>query len=139
MEKDRENRITSNCASCAFLYRDGNECVCVSKDVCRGMSAFLDKDQEREKQKGMISQKNVLFWAFKDEVEKGLEGIERKSALSCKKVLTFDEMALYMGVSKSYLYKMTSNKEIPHYKPMGKLVFFDREEVEKWLCTHKVE
>ena len=59
--------------------------------------------------------------------------------LNLKKVLTMDELAQYTGLSKSYLYKLTSQKVIPHYKPNGKLVFFEREEVEKWLLSAKVE
>ena len=59
--------------------------------------------------------------------------------LCSKKVLTLDEVAQYTGLSKSCLYKMTSQKVIPHYKPNGKLVFFDREEVERWLLGEKIE
>ena len=59
--------------------------------------------------------------------------------LCSKKVLTLDEVAQYTGLSKSCLYKMTSQKVIPHYKPNGKMVFFDREEVERWLLGEKIE
>lgn len=56
-----------------------------------------------------------------------------------KMVLTFDETARYMGISKSYLYKLTMRKEIPHYKPMGKMCYFNRLELEAWLQSNKVE
>ncbi|MBR6541010.1 MAG: helix-turn-helix domain-containing protein [Bacteroidales bacterium] len=55
-----------------------------------------------------------------------------------KEVLTSDETAKYMGVSKSYLYKLTMNKIIPHYKPTGKVVYFNRLEVEQWLQSNRV-
>ena len=55
-----------------------------------------------------------------------------------KDVLTSDEAAAYMGVSKSYLYKLTMERKIPHYKPMGKMVYFSRQELEQWLLTNKV-
>lgn len=55
-----------------------------------------------------------------------------------KEVLTSDEAASYMGVSKSYLYKLTMRREIPHYKPTGKIVFFNRSELEEWLQRNKV-
>ena len=42
-----------------------------------------------------------------------------------KEVLTSDEAAEYMGISKSYLYKLTMRKQIPHYKPMGKMCYFN--------------
>ncbi len=55
-----------------------------------------------------------------------------------KEILTSDEAAQYMGVSKSYLYKLTMNKAIPHYKPMGKICYFKRTELEAWLQTNRV-
>ncbi|MEI6555065.1 MAG: helix-turn-helix domain-containing protein [Paludibacter sp.] len=56
-----------------------------------------------------------------------------------KKVLTFSEGCEYAGISHSCMYKMTSQKVIPHYKPAGKLIFFEREELEKWLLSVKVK
>lgn len=55
-----------------------------------------------------------------------------------KEVLTSDEAARYMGVSKSYLYKLTMRRQIPHYKPMGKMCYFKRAELEQWLQTNRV-
>ncbi len=40
---------------------------------------------------------------------------------------------MYIGVSESMLYKLTSSKEIPHYKPRGKMVYFAKEELDEWL------
>ena len=56
-----------------------------------------------------------------------------------KKVLTFGEAVEYMGISKSCLYKLTSQKLIPHYKPNGKMIFFDREEVENYLLSIRIK
>ncbi len=58
--------------------------------------------------------------------------------LKAKNVLTFEETATYMGVSKSHLYKLTMSRSIPHYKPRGKMVYFDREELEEWLRQNRV-
>lgn len=59
--------------------------------------------------------------------------------LSQKNVLTFDEGATYMGVSKSHLYKLTmAGSTIPHYKPRGKMIYFDRAELEKWLLQNRI-
>ena len=55
-----------------------------------------------------------------------------------KEVLTSDEAAKYMGVSKSYLYKLTMRQQIPHYKPMGKMCYFNRLELEQWLQSNRV-
>ena len=56
-----------------------------------------------------------------------------------KKVLTFNEAVEYTGISKSYLYKMTSQKIIPHYKPNGKLIFFDKDELDSFLLSVRIK
>lgn len=61
------------------------------------------------------------------------------STIFCTKaMLTSDEAAAYLGISKSYLYKLTNRKEIPFYKPMGKVVYFDRVELEEWIRNNRV-
>ena len=55
-----------------------------------------------------------------------------------KEVLTSEEATKYMGISKSYLYKLTMRQEIPHYKPKGKMVYFNRRELEQWLQSNRV-
>jgi excisionase family DNA binding protein len=57
--------------------------------------------------------------------------------LSQKNVLTFSEAARYTGFSKSYLYKLTHLQKIPCSKPAGKMLFFDRAEIEKWLLNNQ--
>lgn len=55
------------------------------------------------------------------------------SIYTTKKVFTFQEACQYVGVSESLLYKLTSNKEIPHYKPRGKMLYFAKDELDEWL------
>lgn len=43
---------------------------------------------------------------------------------------------MYIGVSESLLYKLTSGKEIPHYKPRGKMIYFAKEELDEWLMQN---
>lgn len=57
--------------------------------------------------------------------------------LSQKSVLTLDEACLYTGLSKSYLYKKTRTHEIPFSKPTGKLIYFDINELNKWLLSNR--
>ena len=72
------------------------------------------------------------------EEKKTVEDLITANIIVCtKEVLTSDEAALYMGVSKSYLYKLTMRKEIPHYKPMGKMCYFNRLELETWLQQNR--
>ncbi len=57
--------------------------------------------------------------------------------LSQKTVLNFDEVAVYTGLSKSHLYKLTSTGGIPCYKPTGKHIRFDKAEIDRWLLQNK--
>ncbi|SHJ88204.1 transcriptional regulator, AlpA family [Arenibacter nanhaiticus] len=65
-----------------------------------------------------------------------LDRIERL-LMSQKRVLNFDEVCDYTGISKSYMYKLTSQNKIPHSKPNGKVIFFDKEELDNWLLLNK--
>lgn len=55
-----------------------------------------------------------------------------------KAVLTSDEAARYLGITKSCLYKMTMSRALPFYKPGGKLCYFDRAELENWLRSNRI-
>jgi excisionase family DNA binding protein len=58
---------------------------------------------------------------------------------SNKAVLTVDEFVAYSGIKKSQVYKLTSQRRIPHYKPPGsKRVFFRKREVQQWLLNNPV-
>lgn len=67
-----------------------------------------------------------------------IENAVKMAGLAGKDVLTFEEAATYTGLSKSYLYKLTCAKKIPFYKPSGKLVFFERKELETWLRSNRI-
>lgn len=60
------------------------------------------------------------------------------SLLAAKNVLTLEDAILLTGMSKSYLYKLTCKQEIPHYKPNGKQIYFDRKELEDWMKRNRV-
>lgn len=59
-------------------------------------------------------------------------------AITQKRVLTTDETARFLGMSKSSLYKLMMRREIPFSKPNGKLCFFSRQELENWLMRNRV-
>ena len=67
-------------------------------------------------------------------IDKLIERIEEleKMVKQTKTVLGFDEACKYIGVSESLLYKLTAAKEVPHYKPRGKMLYFNREEIDKF-------
>lgn len=74
-----------------------------------------------------------------EDVKNQLDRIERNTLLASKKVLTIEDVVALTGLSRSYLYKLTSCHKIPHYRPRGKQLYFDREEVENWLKRNRVE
>ena len=51
----------------------------------------------------------------------------------CREMLTVEEAAEYIGVSKSQIYLMTSNREITHFKPRGKFIYIERKELDDVL------
>ena len=67
-----------------------------------------------------------------------LERIER-GVMMQKNVLTFEEAVMFTGLAKSYLYKLTAGGKIPYYKPSGKLIYFDRSELERWMLRNPVK
>lgn len=57
-----------------------------------------------------------------------------------KEILNLNELCGYTGYEKSYIYKLTSKRKIPHYKtPGGKSIFFKREEINDWLTQIKIK
>lgn len=67
-----------------------------------------------------------------------LERIE-KLLLSNKKVLNIEEASEYTGYKPSYLYKLSSAKKIPHSKPNGGLIFFNKEKLDNWLLRKEIK
>uniref|UniRef100_UPI0040260775 excisionase family DNA-binding protein n=1 Tax=Bacteroides cellulosilyticus TaxID=246787 RepID=UPI0040260775 len=53
-------------------------------------------------------------------------------------LLTTQEAADYIGLKVSYLHKLMMKRVIPFYKPNGKLCFFDRDDLDKWLTRVRV-
>lgn len=58
--------------------------------------------------------------------------------LHSKNVLSFEEASHFLNLSKSYLYKLTSGNLIPHYKPQGKMLYFEKTELEAWLRQNPI-
>lgn len=54
-------------------------------------------------------------------------------------VLNFEQACEFTGLSKSYMYRLTSTRQIPHFKPRAKLIYFERSELTRWLLQNRVE
>lgn len=70
-------------------------------------------------------------------IEQRLERIEQLATLGAKDVLGVADAAIYCGLSSSTIYKLTSAREIPHYKRFGKL-YFNKLELKDWLLSDRV-
>lgn len=70
-------------------------------------------------------------------INERLDKIEQLAIISAKQVLNIDEVVLLSGLSKGYLYKLTSNQQIPHYKHKSRHIYFKKTEIEEWLTNNK--
>ena len=55
-----------------------------------------------------------------------------------RELIRLEEACLFMGISKSQMYKLTSSKKIKHYKPNGKVIYFKIEDLVKFIETSEV-
>ena len=66
-----------------------------------------------------------------------IEAMLSEQNLLTKEILTFNEAVKYLDVSHSHLYKLTSLAIIPFYKPNGKKLYFNTNELDKWLLSKR--
>ena len=64
-------------------------------------------------------------------------GIMENLLRDAKQVLTLEEAALFMGISKSSLYKMTHKHELPFFRPNGKIIYFEKSELLDWMRQNR--
>ena len=72
-----------------------------------------------------------------NDIKQVAEIISENLSVYHKEMLTSDELCRYLNIEKRYLYKLTSKNEIPYYKPLGKLCFFKRTEIDEWLQQNR--
>lgn len=66
-----------------------------------------------------------------------LDRIESLTLIGAKNILDLDEAVLFTGFSKGHLYRLTSEKRIPHFKKSRKL-YFKKTELENWMLEQKI-
>ena len=74
----------------------------------------------------------------KKSIEQRIEELANLVYLN-KNVLSFEEACKFTNLSKSYLYKLTSTQQIPHYKPHGKMIYFEKYALEAWRRQNPVK
>jgi excisionase family DNA binding protein len=55
-----------------------------------------------------------------------------------KEILNLQEASAYLNISGSTIYKRTSQGNIPHYKPNGKLILFKKEDLDEWIEARRI-
>lgn len=71
------------------------------------------------------------------ELTERLDRLESLLLAGTKEVLTLDECSIFTGYSKNHLYRLTSQRAIPFYKPMGGTIYFRKSEIENWLLQNR--
>lgn len=70
-------------------------------------------------------------------INQRLSRLEELAIIAGKSILDLDETVIYTGFSKGYLYRMTSERQIPHYKKNRKL-YFKKAELDAWMLDSKI-
>jgi excisionase family DNA binding protein len=51
--------------------------------------------------------------------------------------LTFAEACIYLGVSRSHLYKLTCRQKISHFKPNNKKLYFLKSDLNNYMLRNR--
>lgn len=73
--------------------------------------------------------KHSLLGAIRD-----LKNEQRMS----RTIFNVEDLSNYTGLTRAYIYKLTSARIIPHYKPLNKTLFFKKSEIDEWLLMNPI-
>ncbi|WP_202923350.1 helix-turn-helix domain-containing protein [Pontibacter pudoricolor] len=62
-----------------------------------------------------------------------IEQLLLQQNVTAKQVLSFKEACAYMGISASFMYKLTGARAIAHSCPNGKMLYFKKQELDSWM------
>ena len=89
----------------------------------------------------MVQQKNVRkdsrLQRQIEELQKRMDAVE-DNLDNAKEVLSVEEAARFMDIARSSLYKMTSDRSIPFYRPNGKMIYFEKADILEWIRKNRV-
>ena len=99
-----------------------------------GLFGSNPKEQKNKKRIKM----QIFNYEEMQKIKEELQQIKQFTVLQAKRALTLKDVALLTSLSKSHLYKLTCSNLIPFYKnDGGKLLFFDKNEIEDWCLKHR--
>ena len=88
-------------------------------------------EQQRNARRGSRLQRQI------EELQKRMEAVE-DILDNTKEVLTVEEASRFMDIARSSLYKMTSDRSIPFYRPNGKMIYFEKADILAWIRQNRV-
>ena len=88
-------------------------------------------EQQRNARKDSRLQRQI------EELQKRMEAVE-DILDNAKEVLTVEEASRFMDIARSSLYKMTSDRSIPFYRPNGKMIYFEKSDILAWIRQNRV-
>lgn len=91
------------------------------------------------KSKVNIMEQNLI--ALKPQIEKFLKTSEELLSLSKKTVdkpMLLKYAAEYLQKNEDFMYKLNDRKEIPYSKPGGKLVYYWKSDLDKWINKNRI-
>lgn len=56
-----------------------------------------------------------------------------------KEMLSFREALIYLDISESLLYKLTSSRAITYYKPNGGKIYFNKSDLNDWMKQNELK
>ncbi len=74
-----------------------------------------------------------------DSLYKEISSLKSLIRESNSEYIGVEETAKLLGFKKSYLYQLIHKNLIPHYKPNGKKVLFDKFELKEWISKSRVK
>lgn len=102
------------------------------------LKAFMESNSLEHFQEQIFKVKDFLTrFDSLDSLVEQLKVIE-SIAYTIKEYLTIDEAARFLGISKSQVYKMTSSKAVTVYKPTGKGIYIQRDELINWIKRNPI-
>ena len=53
--------------------------------------------------------------------------------------ITSKQACEFLGIKQPTLYKLTSNRAISFYKPNGKMMYFDKNDLQEYIASHRFD
>ena len=74
-----------------------------------------------------------------DRIEKAIASLNTTNPIQVNNTpMDVKDLSVYLKLSISAIYKLTSTSEIPHYKS-GKRLYFKKEDIDEWIFSNRIK